>query len=89
MKSERRSYGQRRRDKDLAWRANHKAPGKKPRPSELDLLDARICFRASTVQRDLSFQVQKALDLTQGELFRSLLEEKAEQLGLTPMELAR
>ena len=47
-------------------------------------LDNRICFRTSTVQRELSRQVQDALQLSQGELFRSLLLEKADELGLTP-----
>ena len=47
-----------------------------------DMLDNRICFRASRVQRELSRLVQQELQLTQGELFRSLLMEKAAQLGL-------
>ena len=51
------------------------------------MLDNRICFRASRVERELSRLVQQELQLTQGELFRSLLLEKADELGLTSEEL--
>lgn len=83
-----RTYGQKRRDKDLARRSNPQGVGRKPAASEHDLLDVRICFRVNTEMRDLSWRVHTALGLTQSELFRSMLMAKAEELGLTPAELA-
>jgi len=51
---QKRTYGEKRRDKDLARRANPQGVGRKPAASEHDLLDVRICFRASTAHGDLS-----------------------------------
>lgn len=52
-----------------------------------DILDNRICFRASRVQRELSCLVQQKLQLTQGELFRTLLLEKAANLGINSPDI--
>ena len=81
MAEKKRTWGQIRADKE---RQRKEAKG-----GSDGVLDARICFRVNTEMRDLSWRVHTTLGLTQGELFRSLLEEKAQQLGLTPMELAR
>ena len=79
-----RTYGQIRAEKERVRKEEQL--GRSPRPLS-EQLSNRICFRASTVQRELSRQVQDALQLSQGELFRSLLLEKADELGLTPDEL--
>lgn len=79
-----RTYGQIRADKELLRKEEQL--GRSPRPLA-EQLSNRICFRASTQQRELSDRVQKELDLTQGELFRSLLLAKADELGLTATEL--
>ena len=42
----------------------------------------RICFRVNTEMRNLSWHVHTALGLTQGEFYRAMLFEKAEELGL-------
>ena len=83
--NKRRTYGQIRADKERLRKEKQRGQSLRPLLSEVEQLDNRICFRASTVQRELSRQVQDALQLSHGELFRSLLLEKADELGLTPM----
>ena len=85
--NKRRTYGQIRADKERLRKEKQRGKSLRPLLSEVEQLDNRICFRASTVQRELSRQVQDAMQLTQGELFRSLLLEKADELGLTATEL--
>ena len=63
-----RTYGQKRRYKELAHRSNPQGVGHKPAASEHDLLDVRICFRVNAEMRDLSWRIHTALGLTQGVL---------------------
>ena len=79
-----RAYGQIRADKERLRKKKHRGQSLRSLRSEVEQLDNRICFRASRVQRELSRQVQDALQLSQGELFRSLLLAKADELGITP-----
>jgi len=79
-----RTYGQICADKERIRKEERL--GRSPRPLA-EQLSNRTCFRASTQQRELSDRVQKELDLTQGELFRSLLLEKADELGTEPQDL--
>ena len=84
MQEEKRTWGQIRADKE---RRPKEAKGD-PVPPADGILDVRICFRASTAIRDLSWQVHRALGMTQGEFYRAMLFEKAEELGPAPEELA-
>ena len=82
MAEKKRTYGQIRADKD---RRREESKGKFSLPPD-HILDARICFRASTALRDLSWRVHQELGISQGELFRMMLLDKAAELGVVPGE---
>ena len=82
MADKKRTWGQICADKE---RRREEDKGKFVLPPD-HILDARICFRASTALRDLSWRVHQELGISQGELFRSLLLEKAAELGVVPGE---
>jgi len=78
--NKKRTYGQMRADKE---RRLEESKGKFVLPPD-HILDVRICFRASTALRDLSWRVHQELGISQGELYRSMLLDKAKELGVTP-----
>ena len=80
MAEKKRTWGQIRADKE------HQR--KEAKGGSDGVMDVRICFRATTAMRDLSWQVHRALGMTQGEFYRSMLFQKAEELGLACEELA-
>ena len=79
--NKKRTYGQIRADKE---RRREESKGKFVLPPD-HIVNARICFRASTALRDLSWRVHQELGISQGELFRTMLLEKADELGLTSL----